>query len=324
MVATQYVNTQHNFADCLLTFFDLARQKNKQVLLLLDFDNFQDIEQINTMSEIVKAGAVQGGIVIVLAVSSGGGCNALQLDVKIFLSLDQICERVMFLPFTDDEVERFIQLHAIKFNETALKPITGNNPYLLSLAITCDNERDLQIAVAKNIKAFAKQNLQIHNQLPEAFLLSLEPSEKYFWMAFNNYPIKDPGEIREFDSSWVGEHGVCYTEQDGEDILIKMNFPTLPAYLKVDIQKVVQTNKVNIKKYPQVKGFILEEVFFNYLITHSKLVVLNDKQGFTFNVACILPFNNEVGMKRMFYIAHVCTTQLLMQLVYLNKMSASF
>ena len=96
---------------------------------------------------------------IVLAVSSGGGCNALQLDVKSFLSLDQICERVMFLPFTDDEVERFIRLHAITFNETTLKLITGNNPYLLSLAITCNNERDLQIAVAKNIEAFAKQNL---------------------------------------------------------------------------------------------------------------------------------------------------------------------
>ena len=46
MVAAQYdidVNTQHNFADCLLPFFDLAKQKNKKVLLLLDFDNFQDI-----------------------------------------------------------------------------------------------------------------------------------------------------------------------------------------------------------------------------------------------------------------------------------------
>ena len=53
MVATQYidVDTQHNFADYLLTFFDLARLKNKQVLLLLDFDNFQDIKQINTMSD---------------------------------------------------------------------------------------------------------------------------------------------------------------------------------------------------------------------------------------------------------------------------------
>ena len=52
IVATQYdidISTQHNlpFADCLLPFFDLARQKKKQVLLLLDFDNFQDIEQIN-------------------------------------------------------------------------------------------------------------------------------------------------------------------------------------------------------------------------------------------------------------------------------------
>ena len=34
-----------------------------------------------------------------------------------------------------------------------------------------------------------------------------------------------------------------------------------------------------------------------YITTHSKLVVVNDKHGFTFNVACVLPFNNEVGMK---------------------------
>ena len=54
---------------------------------------------------IVKAGAVQGGIVIVLAVSSSGGCNPLQLA---FYHLTT----VMFLrPFTDNEGQRFIQLH---------------------------------------------------------------------------------------------------------------------------------------------------------------------------------------------------------------------
>ena len=95
---------QHNFALMLqpnTTFLELARQKQMQVSLLMDFDNFQHVEKINKMSEIVKAGAVQGGIVIVLAVSSSGGCNPLQLA---FYHLTT----VMFLPFTDNEGQRFI------------------------------------------------------------------------------------------------------------------------------------------------------------------------------------------------------------------------
>ena len=61
------------------------------------------------------------------------------------------------------------------------------------LAVACDNERDLQMAVAR-------QNLQINNQLPEV----TGTCEKYFWMAFNKYPIKDPDEVKQFDNSWIG------------------------------------------------------------------------------------------------------------------------
>ena len=48
--------------------------------------------------------------------------------------------------------------------------------------------------------AVARQNLQINNQLPEV----TETCEKYFWMAFNKYPIKDPDEVKQFDNSWIG------------------------------------------------------------------------------------------------------------------------
>ena len=41
----------------------------------------------------------------------------------------------------------------------------------------------------------------------------------------------------------------------------------------------------------------MEEVFFNYFTIHSELVVVNDQCVFTFDVTCVLPLNNEVGMK---------------------------
>lgn len=51
-------------------------------------------------------------------------------------------------------------------------------------------------------------------------------------MTSNKYPIKNLDEVKEFDNNWVGKQGIV---QDGKDLLIKINYPTLPAYLKADI-----------------------------------------------------------------------------------------
>lgn len=41
-----------------------------------------------------------------------------------------------------------------------------------------------------------------------------------------------------------------------------MNFPLLPYFLKDDVRMLVKTQAISITKYPQVHGYIMEEVSF--------------------------------------------------------------
>lgn len=79
-------------------------------------------------------------------------------------------------------------------------------------------------------------------------------------MASNNDTLKDY-DLQQFNSSWVAQHKICYTVQDGQNLLIKVNFPRLPQKLKADLWLLTQRREIDIHKYPQVKGYIME-VFF--------------------------------------------------------------
>ena len=140
------------------------------------------------MSKILRTVATYKRVVIVVAISSGQGFNSLGQNMKNFMSLFQLFEPVQFLPFTDKEVKHFIKL---EYCASQLKPITDNNPYLLALAVPCTSEKYLIVQVNRNVINFLEKNLEIceNSSLREAFLMALEPTEKYFRMASNVDPI---------------------------------------------------------------------------------------------------------------------------------------
>ena len=269
------VNPKLSLQSWLYTFFQSATSKGFVILFLVDFSDFT---AINKLADIVKGVWLLPNMVSVLAVSSGGGVNYID-SLKSYLSLRQEEEIVQFLPFNDEEVSHYIHLNHISIPENVLKPITGNNPYLLSLARGRD-EAGLKSEVHLYVTAFVKANL-IKTHLPQLFLSSLEQTEKYFWIAANDHPVDD---LVEFENSWVADHGVCYFTT-GQ---IKMNFPTVAKYLKEDIRYLVDHSTINISQYTQVRGYIMEEVFFYHLANHKSLFLQNHKKEFTFNVDCVL------------------------------------
>lgn len=198
------------------------------------------------------------------------------------MSLRQEAEIVQFFPFNDIEVKHYIHLNEINIPASVLKPITGNNPYLLSLARGRD-EAGLKSEVKLYVTAFVKANLIVSSQLPKLFLVSLEHTDKYFWIASNDHPIDD---LMEFENSWVAAQGVCYySAADGR---IKINFPTITKYLKEDIRSLVDRHTINISQYPQVKGYIMEEVIFYHLANHKSLSVQNHIKTYHFKVDRVL------------------------------------
>ena len=66
----------------------------------------------------------------VLAVSSG---DEVVTD-QSFLSLFQWFSPLNFLPFTEKEASYFVRYHKLEFTADELIPLTGYNPFLLSLA----------------------------------------------------------------------------------------------------------------------------------------------------------------------------------------------
>jgi len=77
--------------------------------------------------------AVLSRVVSVLAVSSGSGINCIE-SLRSYLSLRKGAEIVQFFPFNDIEVKRYIHLNELNIPPSVLKPITGNNLYLLSFS----------------------------------------------------------------------------------------------------------------------------------------------------------------------------------------------
>jgi len=76
---------------------------------------------------------------VVLAILSGGGYTS---DDTV--CLDQRFITLLHFPFTDEEVDHFIDLNKIQFARQQLLPTTENNPLLLSLAATVGNQHDLK------------------------------------------------------------------------------------------------------------------------------------------------------------------------------------
>lgn len=119
--------------------------------------------------------------------------------------------------------------------------------------------------------------------LSVSFANSLKHTKMYFRMAVNSESIKDQDK-EEFGTSWVAKNQICFLQ----DEKVKINFPTLPQMLREDIRKQIQDKKVNISHIPQVQGYILEEVFFDYAKQLPRDIVLCSKDSsISFKVNCV-------------------------------------
>ena len=121
------------------------------------------------------------------------------------------------------------------------------------------------------IKSYVQENLISCGSLPVQLLNSLKRSEEYFWMAFINDTLQTDDDIVDFNSSWVGLHRVCYLEHK----VIKLNFPRLPGILQADLRDLVKKGGIDISVYPQVKGFMAEELFFQH--ANEGVIVVSNK-----------------------------------------------
>ena len=102
-------------------------------------------------------------------------------------------------------------------------------------------------------------------------------------MASNDMPIDD---VDEFNRSWVGQQKVCYVTQDNEkQTIVRLNFPTLPMYLKNDVHNMVKNRKLDVTRFKQVQGFIMEQAFYQYFEEPKTFAVSNaESDCITFTV----------------------------------------
>lgn len=232
------------------TMYLMKLVRTQKVMLFMDFDYLDDTKIVGTMCEVATFCKFA-----VLAMSSGDGHDT---DCRSINSINQKFKTLQHFPFTEGELDRFIKLNKIKFSKEQLLPLTGYNPFLLSLATTATDENDLMRKINHYMLRFISNNLKMSTTLPIQFIKSLKLSEKYLWMAFNNSnPIDN---IQEFDSSWVGQNKICFLR----DRRVEINFPKLPQLLKQDVRRIVCDHRFDISTHPQVKGYLIEEMFFEY------------------------------------------------------------
>ena len=167
------INMDHDddytsFVEFLCSFIRTA-QKITKVVLLMDIDDVRDVTKLNNMSDVIRN--IQDSKVILLAtLTSGEGSNVLGENLSSFLSLDEICQEIDFLPFSDEEVMLYKDLYNIQFDfEKDLRYVTGYNPQLLALAASYTILSHLKKAVFRNVSNFVHRNLKHDGTLPEAF-----------------------------------------------------------------------------------------------------------------------------------------------------------
>lgn len=285
-IGFQHLDSTEPLWQCISRLIKFANPLCKP-LLLLDFDKLNDGSDIlSDMTAVARCCPNN----TVLAVSSGD----MVVSDQSFRSLFQKFHLLDYLPFTEREARFFIKYHKIGFTPDELRPITGCNPYLLSLA---SNAALIQL-VDSYVESYVRENLISPGSLPAQFLRSLKRCEEYFWMAFTNDTLQSDGDIEEFNSSWVGLHRVCYLE----DKVIKLNFPTLPRILRADLRNLVNEGSIDISVYPQVKGFMMEELFFKH--ANEGVIVVSNKSTcikFTVNQVQKMPLNEDKLKENVLY-----------------------
>ena len=275
------IDSTHSVRDWLLHIMQ-CKKASKQPLLFMDFDKLDDSKIVKSMSTVARFCSNSA----ILAVSSG---HMAVTEESFLLLLHQKYRPFRYLPFSRTEMDYFIKYHHIKFTTDNLLPITGYNPCLLSLVSNCEDLNEAISIVDSYVHLFVQHNLKVSVTLPRQFLGSLKRSEEYFWMASVNDTLQDDARV-EFDSSWIAKNQVCYLE----DKTMKLNFPRLPQILQADIQALVQNNSIDISPYPQVRGYMAEDLFFEYA-RDGEIVVHSSSACIKFRVNQVQQMHQNVG-----------------------------
>ena len=75
---------------------------------------------------------------------------------------------------------------------------------------------------------------------------------------------------------------------------MKLNFPRLPQILQADIQALVQNNSIDISPYPQVRGYMAEDLFFEYA-REGEIVVHSSSACIKFRANQVQKMHQNVG-----------------------------
>ena len=94
--------------------------KTEKFILFMDFNDLTDDKIVEDMITIAKYCCN----FTVLAMSSGEGARS-----ESFLVINQVFHKVTHFPFTEVEVDRFIEINKIALTKEELLPLTGNNPH---------------------------------------------------------------------------------------------------------------------------------------------------------------------------------------------------
>ena len=173
--------------------------ETERFILFMDFNDLTDDKIVESMITVAK----YCHNFTVLAMSSGEGTLS-----EYFLAINQVFRKVPYFPFTEEEVDRFIEINNIKLTKEELLPLTGNNPLLLSLASASQTKSELAKKIGHCLNNYIKKNLKIDDALPKRCTESLLLSDKYFWIALNcsSSSVKED----DFNKTWAAENNICF------------------------------------------------------------------------------------------------------------------
>lgn len=298
-------------------------------LILVDLNECSD-ENINEMKIISRicVQANNAGLCVILVISGGQGSNVAHFKLPLFDKFIPVCANYFFLPFTRCEVDKYLTKNSVQYNfDDELRHLTGFNPFFLKMAASATDLDDLEKKIFSFLRRFVEQNFKLPDNpaTHPIFLRSIESVCKYFYMARNEIPLDNK---HTFMESWVNLQGLCYIgdldgavgggtveETESKAIEIKfvmLNFPTIPDLIKEVIENLLKSNDLHVadevKAIPQVQGYLLEQVFFDYLEKNHELSVWNETTEFTYKVDAVRSFegrleNNTVYRLRLWHPA---------------------
>ena len=252
------IGSQTNYCDMLESLLT----SNSNMKLLLDFCNF-DEKSLDVVTNL--SGCISIAKSAIIAVSSGAGSFITDRIVESRLqSLLNDYSRIDMYPFHQNEANYLLKNCMFSYEE--LKPFTGRNPLLLCHASTCHSIHEARAKVQDRVVKFISNHWKKSCELHEQYLQSLEDTKHLLHAATKKIPV----DSQIYYPSFIYKQTICFItkierciETNKELLQIRLNFPLLPEVIKKDLRAEQKQSPVDLCKYPAVRGYLLEEAFFN-------------------------------------------------------------